>query len=299
MDPGIVAEDGRRRTAPAAERISARLAAAWREDPLVLEREDVEGMIVISQPAHAQVSRGLAEVWGNAEFGEVTPRAEALEAAGQHDLAWLTWETAPRLDPRTGRPYTFRGLPTMQHLGVWREAGKLALAYGRYTALLVSLHGSGLYERFHDYERDSPGEAAAARAYVEAAHKFEEELLDDLRRDPTYAGLASPALVDRNRRLLAAWDALSLAICGGFTGERRIGSVPTATGETQLTLLQSTATATELALYPWPFRTNEVRLFCEGRRLPGTFTDETVMREALARAPWVALRLTVRPKVDG
>jgi hypothetical protein len=261
---------------------------------LVLEREDTAGTIVISQPAHAQISRQVAEAWGNAEFGEVAPRAEVLEAAGQHDLAWLAWEAAPRLDPRTGRPYTFRSLPTMQHLGVWREAGKLALAYGRYTALLVSMHGSGLYERFHDFDGDSPGEAAAARAYVEASHKFEEELLSDLRRDPGYADLASSGAIERNRRLIAAWDALSLAICGGFSGERRIGSVPAATGETQLTLVQSATAAADLGLQPWPFRSDEVALLCEGRRLPGTFHDEAAMREALARAPWVTLRLTIR-----
>jgi hypothetical protein len=265
----------------------------------VLEREDVNGTIVISQPAHAQVSRQLAEAWGNEDFGEVTPRIEVIEAAGQHDLAWLAWEAAPRLDPRTGRPYTFRGLPTMQHLGIWREAGKLALSYGRYTALLVSLHGSGLYERFHDYEGDSPGEAAAARAYVEASHAFEGDLLDNLRDDPMYAGFASPAMIDRNRRLIAAWDGLSLAICGGFSGERRIGGVPTATGETQMILAQPAQADAELGVYPWPFHGQEVNLFCEGRRLPGAFADESAMREALADAPAAPLRLTLRPMTAG
>lgn len=261
----------------------------------MLEREDANGTIIISQPAHAQVSRQLAEAWGNTLFGELAPRAELVEAAGQHDLAWLSWESAPRLDPRTGRPYTFRSMPTMQHLGVWREAGKLALAYGRYTALLVSMHGSGLYERFHNYELDSPGEAAAARAYVEAAHRFESELLTSLQDDPHYANLATSAAVDRNRRLVALWDGLSLAICGGFSGERRFEGVPTARGETSLTLAESDVNAVELIVHPWPFAVDQVSLFCEGRRIAGVYTEEQAMREALAQAEWVALRFVVRP----
>jgi hypothetical protein len=261
----------------------------------MLERPDEHGTIVISQPAHAWVSRQLAQAWGNEQVGEFAPWAEVVEAAGQHDLAWISWEAMPKLDPRTGRPYTFRSMPTMMHLGVWREAGKLALAYGRYTALLVSKHGSGLYDRYHDFEADSPGEAAAARAYVDAARKFEAELLANLRSDPHYAAYASDGNVERNRRLVAIWDGMSLAICGGFTGQRRIDGVPATSEEMELTLVQADADGTLIHVDPWPFRTKQVGIVCEGRRLVGTFADEEALRAALRGAEWVPLRMTLRP----
>lgn len=261
----------------------------------MLERLDEQGTLVISQPAHAWVSRQLAQAWGNELVGDFAPWTEVVEAAGQHDLSWIPWEAMPKLDPRTGRPYSFRSMPTMMHLGVWRDAGKLALAYGRYTALLVSKHGSGLYERYHDFEADSPGEAAAARAYIDAAHKFESELLANLRRDPHYAALAADENVERNRRLVALWDGMSLAICGGFTGQRRFDGAPAARAEMELTLIQADADATLMYVDPWPFRTEQVHISCEGRRLIGTFADEEQMRAALAGAEWAPLRLTLSP----
>ena len=261
----------------------------------MLERSDGDGTIVISQPAHAWVSRQLALAWGNDLVGDFSPRTEVMEAAGQHDLSWLAWETLPKLDPRTGRPYTFRSMPTMMHLGVWRDAGRLALAYGRYTALLVSMHGSGLYERFHDFEADSPGEAAAARAYVDAARKFEAELLEELQRDPCYENDAAAENVERNRKLVALWDGMSLAICGGFAGSRRFDGAPAARSEVVLTLVQSELEAALIHVEPWPFRADKVEIVCEGRRLNGTFADEESMRAALAGAEWVPLRIALRP----
>ncbi len=46
---------------------------------------------------------------------------------------------------------------------------------------------------------------------------------------------------------------------------------------------------------PWPFRDDRVEVACEGRRLEGTFSHEPALRDALAAAPWVALRWVLAP----
>jgi hypothetical protein len=259
----------------------------------VLHRADPDGLLVIAQPAHAWVSGQLARAWGNARFGPVAPWEEVCLGAEQHDLGHAAWEAAPTLNPATGRPYSFLELPLEEHLRLWSTAGRLALAQGRYPALLVSLHGTGLYER-RDLAALTAEQAAAVRAFLERERGFQEGLADSLRRDPRYAAHATGAALDRNRRLVAAWDALSLALCHGLRGRRTIGPVPTREAETVLAL-EPGGGSDEVVVSPWPFGRERVDLVVEARRLPGTFASEAAMRAALASAPWVNLGTVLRP----
>jgi hypothetical protein len=255
----------------------------------MLHREDPGGLIVITQPMHGWIAAQLARQWGNARFGTVAPWEEVCLGAEQHDIGMTAWERAPTLNPATGRPYTFMNMPTLLHARGWAEAGRLALVQGRYTALLTSLHGTGLYERFHDWARDTPEEADAARDYLTAEHGFQEELLASLRADPVSAPHATAEVVARNRRLVSIWDRLSLALCHGVREPVSVPDVPTATDPVTLTLTPTDGDSLHIAVEPWPFRDASVRLVCEGRRLPDTFTDESAMRAALAAAPWVII----------
>ena len=209
----------------------------------VLIREDAAGYVTITQPAHAWVSGQLARAWGNACFPSPEPREEVCLAAERHDDGWLTWEATPTLNSATGRPFSFRELPRLEHLAIWSTAGLQVLVLGRYPALLVSLHGTGLYER-HDPEGSSTDEAV--QAFLDREHEFQARLLTDLQADPHFAIHAEPEAIDRNRQLIAAWDALSLAICGGQRDTRRIGGVPTVDGETVLSVLPDSSDPTRI-----------------------------------------------------
>lgn len=260
----------------------------------MLHRADADGLVVIGQPAHAWVSGQLARAWGNARFGAVAPREAACLGAEQHDVGWVAWEGAPARNPRTGRPYTFMELPTGVHLGLWSAAAPAVLPQSRYAALLVSLHGTGLYER-HDYARDTPEEAEGVRDFLARSYALQEEILAGLRADPVYAPHATPESIARNRRLVAVWDALSLALCMGLGGERTFPDVPAATGAAALTLAPLDGDPTRVAVRPWPFGADAVRLVCEGRRLPETYDDDEAMRAAFARAPWVTIETRLEP----
>ena len=264
----------------------------------MLHREDPAGLIVISQPVHAWIAAQLARHWGNTAFGLFAPWEEVCLGAEQHDIGMTAWEREPTLNPETGRPYHFRNMPVREHVQCWAGAARLALVQGRYTALLTSLHGTGLYERFHDWTRDTPEEAQAARDYLKAEHTFQEWLLGTLRDDPVYAPYATEQAVTRNRRLVSAWDRLSLVLCYGVRAPTVIADVPTADAETTLTLAPVDDDPCNITVDPWPFHTYTVSLVCEGRRLPQTFTDETAMRAALAAAPWVTIATTLRKREE-
>jgi hypothetical protein len=242
----------------------------------MLLRRDGDTVIAITQPAHAWLSGQLARAWGNATFGAVEPWEEVCLGAEQHDVGMTAWEQAPTLNPETGLPRSFMELTVDEHLALWSAAAGLVVPQSRYAALLVSLHGTALYER-RDLSRLAPEDADRVRAFMADQARLQERLRASLSADP--------AQVHRNQRLVWTWDSLSLGLLLGWA-PYEIKNVPTADGETALAVKDGT-------LDPWPFGTPHVALRCEGRRLTGRFADEGAMRAALNAAPWETIEIAL------
>jgi uncharacterized protein DUF3891 len=222
----------------------------------MLLRPDGDDVIAIGQPAHAWLSGQLARAWA----GPVEPWEEVCLAAEQHDIGMAAWEGRPTLNPETGLPRSFMELSLDEHLEIWWSAAPLVMPQSRYAALLVSMHGTALYER-RDLARLSPHDVERLRAFLAGQADLQARLLADLRADPRTAAAAADDVVRRNQQLVWTWDSLSLGLLLNWS----------------------------LELDPWPFRDDRVALRCEGRRLTGRFDDEEAMRAALAAAPWVTL----------
>jgi hypothetical protein len=278
----------------------------------VLHRETRSGTVLIGQPAHAWVSGQLARAWAE----PFEPREEVCLAADQHDIAWTMWERVPELDPETGLPYTFSALPRLRRLELWSGAATLLVPQSRYAALLVSLHGTSLYERV-DADAHPPGLAAQIRAYTREERALQATLS---------AGLDAEE-VDRNRRLILALDRFSLALCHG--AETTLADVPAAGGGSAAIRVQPVAASVGTAVpptaapgsaraadaagvrddaavpvdtatvaytvAPWPFAAERVVVGCEARQLPGQFGSGDDLAAALAEAPWVPLRWALSP----
>lgn len=259
----------------------------------MLHREDEEGLIIIGQPAHAWVSGQLARAWGNDRFGRFAPLEEVCLAAEQHDVGMAGWDAQPALNTATGLPCSFGEIPLRVHIALWASTASIVLPQSRYAALLVSLHGTGLYEG-HDPTNASPQDNQAVRDYLLRENAFQEELLESLRADRRYAPYAAADVVARNRRLVARFDGISLALCHALRSEHAHERVPTADGETTITATP-VGDPSEYVIDPWPFRDEAVTLVYEGRRLAGRFVEEETMRAALRRAPWLTLITRLRP----
>jgi Protein of unknown function (DUF3891) len=243
---------------------------------MLLCRRDDE-LIAVGQPAHAWVSGQLARAWGNARFGALEPREEVCLAAEQHDAGMAAWETQPTLNPETGLPRSFLELTLAEHLEIWWSAAPLVLAQSPYAALLVSLHGTALYER-RDLTRLAPADVEKVQAFLAGQRELQEGLRDALAADPD--------AVRRNQRLIWTWDSLSLGLLLGWP-PFTLSAVPTADGETDVEVR-------DRRLDPWPFAAPAVTLRYDGRRLAGPYPDEATMRQGLADAPWVSLDVTLR-----
>jgi Protein of unknown function (DUF3891) len=241
---------------------------------------DGDEVIAITQPAHAWVSGQLARAWGNAAFGVVEPWEEVCLGAEQHDVGMTAWERAPTLNPDTGLPRSFMELTIDEHLAMWSSAAGLVAPQSRYAALLVSLHGTALYER-RDLSRLAPADAERIRAFLAGQNVLQHQLRASLHADG--------AQVHRNQRLVWTWDSLSLGLLLGWA-PYEIERVPAAGGEVTLALREGT-------LDPWPFGAPAVALRCEARRFRGPFEDEAEMRAALAAAPWETIEIALSERL--
>ncbi|HEY4848400.1 MAG TPA: DUF3891 family protein [Methylocella sp.] len=255
---------------------------------MMLLRKDGLDVIAIPQPSHAWLSGQMACAWGNEHFAAPTPYDEVCLAAGQHDIGWLDWETRPGLDAGTGLPQEFFRVPPKLHVALWREGVRHARVFGRYSALLVSLHADTIYAQYFNFNRACVETAEAVRAFLDEQHRFQARMAASMRADPKLAKQASPETIEHNRLLIAVLDRMSLEICWGVKKEIEIPNVPTAgAGTTELHMQPRHGDGLvldDLVLDPWPFRTASVAVRAEGKRLRGRFATEADLHRALDEA---------------
>jgi hypothetical protein len=243
---------------------------------------DGEGAVLaIGQASHAWLSGQLARAWGNGRFPAPSPWEEVCLGAEQHDVGMALWDLTPERHPETGLPRQFFELDRRTHLGLWSAAPQRMLTQSRYAALLVSLHGTGLYDRFPP-RTDDPEIAQAVADYRAGQRALQERLAAEVG--------ATPEELRRNQALLAVWDDLSLALCRR-QAPHEVHDVPAADGPTTIRLA---ADGDHLTLRPWPLKHDTVELRAEGRRLTGPAADEAELHAALERAPVQTVRITLR-----
>jgi Protein of unknown function (DUF3891) len=240
----------------------------------VVLRRDGEGVVAIGQPSHAWLSGQLARAWGNVEVARPDPFEEVCLAAEQHDIGMAEWDRSPTLDAETGLPHSFMEMPLDVHLELWSAAAGKLVRQSAYAALLVSMHGTALYE-MRDLDRMEPADAAKVRRFLEERGGEQGALLAAL-------GLERDA-VRRNQRLIWTWDWMSLALC--------LDWAPAEGPDVRI----APAGAMRAAVDPWPFRERSLRVRCEGRRLAGGYASEDEMRAALDRAPLTGLSWKLVP----
>jgi hypothetical protein len=247
-------------------------------------RPDGDAVLAIGQASHAWLAGQLARAWGNDRFAAPEPFEEVVLGAVQHDIGMADWDLRPERHPLSGLPRQFFELERMTHLGLWTAAPRRVLSQSRYAALLVSLHGTGLYERFPPRTED-PEIARAVTAYLAGQRALQAELARQV-------GATAEELA-RNQALLATWDLLSLALCQD--------KVPTTTGVggEPLTLVRVARDGEDEAftLDPWPFAPpDRLEVRVEGRRLTGApYADDAALLGALERAPVLTLRMVLHP----
>jgi hypothetical protein len=250
--------------------------------------------LTISQTSHSWISGQLARAWGNESFAGFNPFEPICYAAEQHDIGFLNWENDPTLNLETGLPYTFEQLPESLHLDIWRTGIYQLRPVCSYASLIVSLHFSGLCERFHRRQSVSPiGEASQ---FLREQSQYQRNTQETLSRDPLFEKAVAPEILSYHRDLIAVWDLFSLELCRGRLTEFKLPGVPVSDSRrVDLLLRQSSGAGKTWEVDPWPFAPTSFTTMGEARVLDQRFTDQKRMREALRHADRTTIEFRLIP----
>ena len=260
-------------------------------------RRDAAGALAVGQASHAWLRGQLARAWGNERFGAVEPLDEVALGAEQHDVGMARWDLEPARHPETGLPKSFMEMGAQANAGLWSRGPERLVTQSRYAALLATMHGRRLYERF-DLDGASAADAEAVTAFQRHAGELEGTLLAALHADPVTAPHVTAERVARNSQLVWIWDTISLALLLDWAPQT-LEAVPAAAGGAEDIALEAVAgEPLGASLDPWPFGAPEVRVHCEGRRLREGLSDDDALAGGLARAPWETVEFTLVPGAE-
>src|SRR3954451_3088779 len=195
---------------------------------MVLRAAGEDATICIGQASHAWITGQLARAWRDVE-----PYEDVCLAAEQHDVGWAEYDLTPDLNTDTGLPRSFMEIDFPTRMRIWEPAPHRLESQSLYAALLVSLHGTSLHRQM-----------AEAADYVARQTALQERWIERLGADREQ--------VDRNRRNILVWDALSLALCLRWDPFDSEG------------LELARVEADRFKPQPWPFASDEVVATCEG-----------------------------------
>lgn len=234
-----------------------------------------EQWVLISQLEHARLAGELAEAWGREGFAELAPRGELLQAIFHHDDGWAAWERSIDVDAETGRPRQFTEMPLALSLAIWQASIASADEYGALAGYVVSAHFCALLRRFSSRWQDDAAMTALAQEFLARQEQQQASWRQAWIRQ---AAVGDPAAaLAEALRFLQLFDSLSLWLCCCETPEPETFEPPS--GPPIAVRLQAPG---EVALGPWPFQPERLKLEAAGRAIPAARYETPA---ALANAP--------------
>lgn len=237
-------------------------------------------LLVVSQHDHALLAREVLSLWRADGLPEHPRRDELLFAAREHDNGWREADSAPRVDPATGRPHDFTTVPPDVRIEIWlRGAARYAGRRPR-AALLITRHALALH-------RDRRGEEPWEEELFAPLDERYEELLEETGADEE--------AVEADYRFLELADALSLAACGRWTDWTHRNGIGERGGYRFRYRPDGRGAAGELLLDPFPLAgATTFRVRC--RRIPDrAYRGDADLGGELALAPWEEVRIRLIP----
>lgn len=101
---------------------------------------------LITQPDHAALARRIMDHWPPLQRAE--RRASIVLAIEEHDNGWREPDSAPAVDPATGRIFDFISAPASVRQGVWPRGVARLAQQDSWAAALVAQHALTVYDRY-------------------------------------------------------------------------------------------------------------------------------------------------------
>ncbi len=258
-------------------------------------------LLLIRQTDHAALAGVFAEHWGNADFALPAPRDPVIVAAIHHDDGWLLWESTPRIDPSTHRPYQFTAMPLAEHIGFYRAGIEHVLTLAPYAGLLTLMHLAGLYQMRFNTDRHmqpkklSSNEERMQRQFLDELRQQQESLLRELPQRGIPASWLEERRLWCNYMLLQIYDRLSLYFCTAPPRPATLEPAPKdyEGGEKQLTL--TPLTERTVAISPYPFDVSPLSFTVPVRTVPDRdYDSDHSFRAIYSHAAETELRFEIQ-----
>ena len=173
---------------------------------------------IVTQSDHAHLAAEILSLWRADGLPENPRRPDVLFAAREHDNGWREADSAPRVDPESGRPHDFRSLPAGPRIEIWRRGTERYAGSRPYAALLICRHARALHA-------DRRGDPRWEEELFEPLSELEDDLAEAVEalglESPGEdggrpAGLPDPDRTEADYRFVSLADTVSLAACGGW-----------------------------------------------------------------------------------
>ena len=135
---------------------------------MIVREKDGE-FILVKQHDHSQLAGRIAAHWRH----RPEPYESTLLAIREHDLGWQLLDESVRLNPTTGRPYSFMDLPLEERLPAYTWGIDQVEKIDPYAACLCSRHYVSL---LRPYENEHP----LVRSFVAKEQKRDARLTADM-----------------------------------------------------------------------------------------------------------------------
>ena len=241
---------------------------AWKE---VIVRPDGNDLLLVTQPAHAELSGRIMAAWRRDDLRASPTRATVLLATREHDNGWLEVDKRPELDA-TGRPQHFMTAPDATKQGIWPRGVRRLESVEPDAAALVAQHALALLE-LHPL----PG-----------WERFRSDMTaerDRLLHGGAYDNDLDALLADY--RFVFLGDLISLVFCCDWSEPFRYQGY-TVTGD-----------GTTVQVQPDPFGGEAMELTAPARRMPGRpYASRADLLAAYDAAPALVLRGTAHGPLE-
>ncbi len=191
--------------------------------------------LAIKMDEHSALAGEFAKAFGNDRFTAIEPLDLFVYVVAHHDKGWMTFDGAPKTDPRTGFPYNLVETPAEDITRTSTGSPDFNERHHPYCGLLSSMHSWGLYNGRYgtsDYvliDTIPPHQRHLADRMLAKEIERQARLKATLADDPKTAGWIDERALFRNYKRLQFFDTLALYFNRTHEdarAEMRFGHVP-------------------------------------------------------------------------
>jgi Protein of unknown function (DUF3891) len=249
-----------------------------------------EAWQVVLQTDHAALAGEIARAFGGDGFAPPTRPASVEIAARRHDDGWRVWESAPLRDP-SGAPKHFYGVPAAAQLDFYRCCIAAVEDEDPYAALLVSMHGAGVFGGDYGWRGAPVSDELAPLAGAFVAEQ-----------EARYAGRAAAAQVSEAERwsdhdIVQVADRISIVLSAqtGTMGPATIEKIVRADRSAEPLVMEPEGEWT-VTLAPYPFAEAPARFSLLRRLIPKQeWPDDEAFRATFFATGPERVEITILP----